>query len=295
MKPFEQQTYYELLEVLPSATSDEIRGAYERLVKQYAHGSPGPEGPAGTGAAEGLRARLLEAMEILTDGDLRLEYDKSLGLTNQVAVEAPIEQLALNEVLSAADAVHSTHPRYAVSYIPHAPPEEPEASPAPKPTRTPETAIVQPLDPAGVLAAPSSEEGSKPPAPRRQSAPELATESALGIAEAALAQVTAKVREARPASPEQIKPKAVEVPHDAEVNGELLRRVRESRGLSLSQLAERTRIAVRHLENVEADRYDQLPATVYLRGILMNLARELRLDPLRVSKSYLGLVANQRK
>jgi hypothetical protein len=79
----------------------------------------------------------------------------------------------------------------------------------------------------------------------------------------------------------------LDIPADAEFNGELLRRVRESYGLSLQQVAERTRITRIHLENVEADRYDRLPATVYLRGILVNLARELRLDPARVSKTYL--------
>jgi transcriptional regulator with XRE-family HTH domain len=79
----------------------------------------------------------------------------------------------------------------------------------------------------------------------------------------------------------------LDIPSDAEFNGELLRRVRESYGLSLQQVAERTRITRIHLENVEADRYDHLPATVYLRGILVNLARELRLDPARVSKTYL--------
>jgi hypothetical protein len=84
----------------------------------------------------------------------------------------------------------------------------------------------------------------------------------------------------------------LDIPSDAEFNGELLRRVRESYGLSLQQVAERTRITRIHLENVEADRYDRLPATVYLRGILVNLARELRLDPARVSKTY--LLASQR-
>ena len=48
---------------------------------------------------------------------------------------------------------------------------------------------------------------------------------------------------------------------------------------------------MRHWENVEADRYDALPATVYLRGMVMNLARELKLDPIRVTRSYLALVA----
>jgi cytoskeletal protein RodZ len=85
--------------------------------------------------------------------------------------------------------------------------------------------------------------------------------------------------------------KSIDIPPDADFNGELLRRVRELRSLTLHEVADRTRISARHLENVEADRYEALPATVYLRGILMNIARELGLDPLRVSRSYLGLVA----
>ncbi|MHB8878737.1 MAG: helix-turn-helix domain-containing protein, partial [Myxococcaceae bacterium] len=120
-------------------------------------------------------------------------------------------------------------------------------------------------------------------------------EVAIASAEAALAQVSAKVREARPAPPAEPRPKTLEIPPDAEFNGELLRQVRMSRGISLEQLAERTRITSRHLGNVEADRYDALPATVYIRGILMNIARELGLDPLRVCKSYLGLVGAARK
>jgi cytoskeletal protein RodZ len=56
-------------------------------------------------------------------------------------------------------------------------------------------------------------------------------------------------------------------------------------------LADRTRISSRHVENIEADRYDGLPAAVYLRGMLMSIARELGLDPLRVSRSYMTLVS----
>jgi ribosome-binding protein aMBF1 (putative translation factor) len=118
-------------------------------------------------------------------------------------------------------------------------------------------------------------------------AQQLAQESAISTAEAALAQVAAKAREP--------KPKPIELPPNTEFNGELLRRVRESRGLTLQQLADRTRISSKHIENVEADRYSALPATVYLRGMLMSLARELTLDPLRVSKSYLALAAAPKK
>lgn len=104
--------------------------------------------------------------------------------------------------------------------------------------------------------------------------------------EDALANTPRPVREFKPES----RPRPFEVPQDVEFNGDLLRQVRMARGLSLVQLSERTRISTRHLENVEGDRYDQLPATVYLRGILVSLARELGLDGLRVAKSYLAFV-----
>ena len=78
-------------------------------------------------------------------------------------------------------------------------------------------------------------------------------------------------------------------------NGELLRQLREARGLSLQLLSDRTRISRAHLENVEADRYPLLPPTVYLRGILVSLARELRVEPQWVARSYLALVAARQK
>ena len=67
----------------------------------------------------------------------------------------------------------------------------------------------------------------------------------------------------------------------------MLRRIRESRGLTVQQLAERTRVTRYHLENIEQDRFESLPAPVYLRGIIVSLARELRLDGPKVARAYL--------
>lgn len=113
--------------------------------------------------------------------------------------------------------------------------------------------------------------------------------AAIAVAEQQLAMVsqTLAQRDARASAP---RPKPPDLPPDAEFNGELLRKVRTAMGLSLQQIADRTRISTRHLESIEADRYAALPVPVYLRGILMNLARELGLDGLRVAKSYLALV-----
>jgi hypothetical protein len=78
---------------------------------------------------------------------------------------------------------------------------------------------------------------------------------------------------------------------DAAWTGEMLRRVREARGIPVQVIAERTKITRHHLENIEADRFGQLPASVYLRGILLALARELRLDGQKVARSYLDRMA----
>jgi DNA-binding XRE family transcriptional regulator len=86
-----------------------------------------------------------------------------------------------------------------------------------------------------------------------------------------------------------------EVPNESDTVfcGKLLRTIRESQGLSASDMVERIKISPTNLANIEADRYRALPATVYLRGFLITIARELKLDPLRVTKSYLDLVSKE--
>lgn len=73
--------------------------------------------------------------------------------------------------------------------------------------------------------------------------------------------------------------------------GAVMKQAREARGLSLEQVCDRTRIPRQHVVHLEADRYDLLPPPVYLRGMLMALAKELRLDGQKVARSYLAAVA----
>jgi cytoskeletal protein RodZ len=71
----------------------------------------------------------------------------------------------------------------------------------------------------------------------------------------------------------------------------VLRQVRESRGITIERISERTKVVRHHIENIEGDRYGLLPAPVYLRGILLGIARELRLDGQKVARSYLEHMA----
>jgi hypothetical protein len=72
-----------------------------------------------------------------------------------------------------------------------------------------------------------------------------------------------------------------------EYSGPLLGEVRCFHGITLGELANATRVAQHHLQNIEREQYDRLPATVYLRGYLKSVARELGLDVQLVSQSYL--------
>jgi flagellar biosynthesis protein FlhG len=71
--------------------------------------------------------------------------------------------------------------------------------------------------------------------------------------------------------------------------GAYLRRCRETLGLSLSELTERTRIRV--LDAIEAERFERLPPEPYLRGYLLSYAQELGVPELaRLVACYLERV-----
>lgn len=78
-----------------------------------------------------------------------------------------------------------------------------------------------------------------------------------------------------------------EIGPDTEFTGSLLRKVRESLGLDLPEISQKTKIARTHLQALEDERFDELPALVYTRGFLGELAKQLRLDPTQVQKTYL--------
>jgi hypothetical protein len=67
-----------------------------------------------------------------------------------------------------------------------------------------------------------------------------------------------------------------------------LRRIRESRGIALREVASSTKIGLRFLEYIEEDRLALLPPPVYLRGFLQEYARVLGLDPRRMAEAYMS-------
>ncbi len=71
--------------------------------------------------------------------------------------------------------------------------------------------------------------------------------------------------------------------------GEWLRRQREMREISLRDIADRTKISLRYLEAMEADRFDLLPAPIFAKGFLKEYARYVGLSPDDVVNHYLSV------
>jgi flagellar biosynthesis protein FlhG len=80
----------------------------------------------------------------------------------------------------------------------------------------------------------------------------------------------------------------------AVLTGADLRRIREARGVSLRHIATVTKIGLRFLEYIEEDRFDFLPAAVYLRGFLQEYARLVGIDQRRAAEAYMGRLAGKK-
>lgn len=71
------------------------------------------------------------------------------------------------------------------------------------------------------------------------------------------------------------------------LSGPQLKELREAYGIELSEIYATIRINKDVMTAIEADRIQDLPATVYLRQFLKSLAQILQIDPSRVVEGYL--------
>lgn len=79
----------------------------------------------------------------------------------------------------------------------------------------------------------------------------------------------------------------IQFPNGFRFTGSSLKGIRESMGIDLKQISQKTKINRQNLEWLEEERFENLPALVYTRGFIMEYARALNIDPHRVAESYL--------
>ncbi len=275
MKPLSEQTLYEILEVPSDAAASDIEAAYERVRSLYAPGSLATYALMSEEEASLLASRIEAAKATLLDTEARARYDETL------AHEPEAHGLGTNGAAGATTPVPPVIP----------------AAPQPFPTTAAGTdeedeededdeddAVDQ--EPARLLGAAARSAGAPQETTTGRSPIRLDRE----IPAPAAAQQPAAPRPAVPPAASQAAPSQPAEPPRSDVSewtGDALRAAREARGVTIQQIADRTKVTRHHIENIEAERFGALPAPVYLRGIILSLSRELRLDGQKVARSYL--------
>lgn len=85
-------------------------------------------------------------------------------------------------------------------------------------------------------------------------------------------------------TPDMTEPTLQTMPQDG--FGAILKRAREAQGISLGDMAARSRLSVQQLRAIESERVDELPEPVYVRAFLRGIASVLELDPEPIVADY---------
>lgn len=257
---------YRTLEVEPGASSEEVRKGYERVRAIF-----GPSSLAIYALVDPAQQReaLLEiedAYRVLSDPEARRAHDDVHGHPPPKGATA---RGAVVPVASAVSAVPPVAPGEGAA--PAQAPPHAFASPAADAAPAGNAASAAPA--ASAVASPASG-GAPGAAPPRTTPPPLPP--------------WVKVQGAPEERPPETLPPMPPIGPDTSFDGALLRAVRLAKGLSIREIAANTKISPTYLESIEHERWEWLPERVFLRGFLISFARELRLDPQQVSRTYLA-------
>lgn len=105
-----------------------------------------------------------------------------------------------------------------------------------------------------------------------------AAEPTEGGAEEVAEPVTARIVRKAPDSPAAVR---------AAEGGAAIREIREGLGISLETVATETKIQIKTLQNIEAERFAELPPEVYVQGFVKSIAKMLAIDPAPTVRNYM--------
>ncbi len=349
-------TWYEVLDLAPSATPADVQRAYDRALALVEGRSIGGYFLLDPVAVESVRADIEAAWTVLRDPARRAGYDVRIGnaatlIPHSSADTRSDEQEPIGshegEDITASDArrllgLPSTPSGEGV-FAPLSPEARAQAktgSSSPPPVtisgkpRGAGLKFLKPVDDqqksaitfapprTDEIAVPTSPPTSPPTASGTSSAPtanasELPTSTAEPELQATLTVLpTAAMPPPKSTPPTATSPGTSPVASSGsnlpvnvtpspmpglfslegqEVNGQLLKRLREARGLSLAAMVEATKIRKPYLMAIEEQDLENLPARVYLRGFLTQIARVLRVDKVKLADGYLAFVARYGK
>ncbi len=295
------QGFYELLGVAPGSKPGQIREAYAAHAARIAKRRRATLDHQGDPAQLDLaRAQLDDAWEVLSDPVRRRKYDAFLAVTTDGAPRTAEEVwrrsagALVHPAAAAAAELLRVATNLKVGVLPPAP--RPSGVVAHEESDHTATDVIEGARPGVVRSAMVVEIGSShdeevteaarpratvvPPPPLATPRPSLRVVDGTPSA----APVVMMPQRTRVVSAEDL----ARMTDQHGASGALLRAVREARGLSLEDMADTTRIAVRHLTALERDDWGALPSATFVRGYVREVCKLLGLDADRVTSGFMA-------
>ncbi|MEO5968689.1 MAG: helix-turn-helix domain-containing protein [Bdellovibrionia bacterium] len=284
----ENRAYYEILDISPDASSQEVREAYVRVKATYNRDSLVLYTLVSPEEREETLKNIEAAYAVLSDREKRKDYDENHGI--QGFLDNPF-----------AHQQHETRGENIVS-IDRVPPMEQSSEEAdiliPPSTDFQEATSPQPptFNPTGLTAkTPEPNPFSMPSSSSSNELPMIPEENQAIV----YAQTQYHPREGersrtrltsygtRSALPQIGAELAREIELEGEWQGPFLKKIREAYKISIEELSNTTKISKTYLHAIEADNFTKLPAPVYVRGFITQIAKVLKLVPERVVPVYM--------
>ncbi len=232
MGPSQRSNFYDVLEVSPDATPQEVREAYLRAKSAYRKDSVAVYTMLTEDETQEILDRIEQAYQTLSSPERRKQYDQRF---EHEAIEM----------------IEKERPKNIIS-IDRVPPMES--------TGNADDLLVSP--PTEIQSGPNQS--------------------------AALSSNEIEKPKTDPFTGDRVTTIDEEISGENEWPGTFLRRVREARKVSIEDLLNATKISKRYLHAIEDENYSQLPAAVYVRGFVGQMARTLKLPSEKVVNAYMA-------
>ena len=254
---FGEQTYYDLLEVMTDAPQHEIHAAYQRAKSTYSVDSPALYTMFTQQEARELLSLIEEAFGTLSNQTRRSQYDQHLATQMAAKQSGYIPPTPSSEKVATA---RNELPDFRFQ-------EEPMVKPLVRstPNPTPSQAAIPTPPPAMVqknISASASIVQKKDDVP------------------SGFARTKFGAYEIRTDMEDMIR-------KCEDYNGSVLQKIRLYKNISLEQLIEETRIGKPYIVAIESDDFTALPAPVFARGFIVQIAKILGLNEKKAADSYM--------
>lgn len=273
----DSQTYYDLLDLAPDASSQEIRDAYFQAKMAYRKDSVALYSLFSEEETQDFLRRIEEAFQILSHPERRRDYDRRHGFLGTGGITEELSGIGLSHSRGIKPPPSpNTASLASVVSIDRVPPMESTSNDS------------------DILVPPSTEIAVA--SRRTLNEPSQTSPAATALRETPLTRPLAagasyqNQQSQQPTTTLQSADAALQrdIEQETEWKGLFLRSVRERRRVAMEELSEYTKISRNYLMAIEEENFAKLPAPVYLRGFITQIAKYLKLPSDKVAQQYLS-------